>query len=300
MSFTQQDQAIMFADIVGSTSLYKTLGDTAARSAVAECLDVAKRSITDHSGSIVTELGDEVMASFDDTGDAGAAACEIHANMAETYDGDTAAGRSRMRVGLHYGPVVGEDNNVASETAKIAHWVASNAKAEQTLGTSAVINALPRIYPAVSRYVDDETWNFISIEHLEVHEHFRDVEGVTAYFGEIPTLQSRRSSEFQFSYRGVSATLNSERPVISIGRGTANDMNVRSNLASRQHLSVQFSRGRCTIIDNSTNGTVIYLEPDGDEIKLKRDSYTLVGAGRIVLGQPEEVGDDDLISYSSK
>ena len=289
----------MFAGIVGSTSLYETLGGAAARGAVAGCLDAVKLSITGHSGAIVTELGDEVMASFDDAGDAGAAACEIHANMAETYTGDTAEGRLRMRVGIHYGPVVDDDASMASETAKIAHWAASNAKAEQTLGTSAVIDALPRIYQAVSRYVDDETWNFVSIEHLEVHETIWDVESATAYSGEVPTLQSQRCSEFKFSYRGVEETLNAERPVISIGRGTANDMIVRSDLASRQHLSVQFSRGRRTITDNSTNGTVIFVDPDGDVIKLKRDSHTLVGAGRTVLGQPDEIDDTDFISYKS-
>ena len=121
----------------------------------------------------------------------------------------------------------------------------------------------------------------------------------TAYSGEVPTLQSQCCSEFKFSYRGVEATLNAERPVISIGRGTANDMIVRSDLASRQHLSVQFSRGRCTITDNSTNGTVIFVDPDGNVIKLKRNSHTLVGAGRIVLGQPDEIDDTDFISYKS-
>ncbi|MFP6780972.1 MAG: hypothetical protein VCB59_04675, partial [Gammaproteobacteria bacterium] len=62
---------------------------------------------------------------------------------AETYTGDTAEGRLRMRAGIHYGPVVDDDASMASETAKITHWAASNAKAEQTLGTSAVIDALP-------------------------------------------------------------------------------------------------------------------------------------------------------------
>ena len=128
--------------------------------------------------------------------------------------------------GIHYGPVVDDDASMASETAKITHWAASNAKAEQTLGTSAVIDAL-------------------------------------------------------------------------LGRGTANDMIVRSDLASRQHLSVQFSRGRRTTTDNSTNGTVIFVDPDGDVIKLKRDSHTLVGAGRTVLGQPDEIDDTDFISYKS-
>ena len=76
-------------------------------------------------------------------------------------------------------------------------------------------------------------------------------------------------------------------------------MIVRSDLSSRQHLSVQFSHSRCTITDNSTNGTVIFVDPDGDLIKLELNSHTLVGAGRTVLGQPDDIDDTDFISYKS-
>jgi hypothetical protein len=202
-----------------------------------------------------------------------------------------------MRIGMHYGPVAGLDDELTSETSKIAHWAARNAKPEQTLGTTALIDALPRIYQAVSRFVDDETWNFVSIQHMAVHEIIWDVESVTAYSGEVPTAQSRRNSGFVFSYREGSVTVSIDRPVISIGRGTENDLIVTHDLASRQHLSVQFSRGRCTITDNSTNGTVIFGGGNQTSYTLKRDSFTLAGAGTIILGQPADVEEADAIDY---
>lgn len=74
---------------------------------------------------------------------------------------------------------------------------------------------------------------------------------------------------------------------------------VRNDLASRQHLSVQFSRGRCTITDNSTNGTVIFANKDKTGHELKRDSFTLIGSGTIVLGRPSEVNETDTVRYES-
>ncbi|MFT4562002.1 MAG: adenylate cyclase [Gammaproteobacteria bacterium] len=301
MSSVPSYQTIMFADVVGSTSLYETLGDLAAQRIVTECLSVAKQSTTYHRGEILAELGDEVMATFSDAGDAAAAACEIHAKMVETFqDGEgTGTGPLRMRIGMHYGPVFGRDDTMASDTAKIAHWAATNAKPEQTLGTSALIDVLPRIFQAVSRYVDDETWNFISIEHMAIHEIIWDVESVTVYSGEIPALNAQQCAGFTFAYRDKSVTLNADRPVISIGRGTENDLIVSHDLASRQHLSAQFSRGRCTISDNSTNGTVVYATPDITGHRLRRESIAIVGQGTIMLGQPGELSEEDVVRYQA-
>lgn len=292
-------QVIMFADVVGSTRLYEELGDESAQRIIKQCLDATSQIVEAHSGRTITELGDEVMAVFPDPGDAAAAACEIHAKMAEQEIDEIAGRPLPMRIGMHYGPVSGRDDDLMSETAKIAHWAATNAKPEQTLGTGALIDVLPRIYQAVSRFVDDETWNFISIEHVAVHEIIWDVEGVTAYNGEIPTLDSQRCARVKFSWNNVSVTLDADRPVISIGRGSENDLIVRHDMASRQHLSAQFSRGRCTITDNSTNGTVVFSNFDKQQHELKRETFTLQGNGKIFLGQPTEIDDAFAILYQS-
>lgn len=279
----------MFADVVGSTRIYDSLGDAQAQQIVAACLDLAKASTAAQNGKTVNELGDEIMVEFSDAGEAAAAACDIHAKMAQHNAAENGPFDLRMRIGLHCGPIEGSQSDMAGETAKIAHWAAGNAKPEQTLATAAVIDNLPRIYQAVSRFVDDETWNFISIEHMAVHEIIWDVESVTAYSGEIPTLNSQKCARMIFSWNGKNITLDAERPVISIGRGSENDLIVNHDMASRQHLSAQFSRGRCTITDNSTNGTTIYTDGDRGTHEIKRESFTVLGSGRILLGRPEDV-----------
>jgi adenylate cyclase len=285
----------MSADVVGSTALYEDVGDARAREIVSDCLDTLKFHCSDHHGRVVAEVGDEVMAIFSDPTEAASAASEIHADLNEKYADDDER-NIRLRIGLHYGPVPATTQLLMSETSKIANWAGKNAKPEQTLATRALIDELPRLYRAVARYVDDETWNFISLEHVELYEIIWDVESITAYNGEKPERDAQSYDSTEFSYGDRSVVVNTARPVISIGRGSQNDLVVNKDLVSRQHLSAQFSRGRCTITDNSTNGSVIINE-DGSQVELKRESSRLSGSGIIVPGHPEEEELDFAIKF---
>ena len=284
---------IMSADIAGSTALYEQLGDVQAQALVADCLNVLKSLCAEHHGRVVAEVGDQIVGLFDDPTEAAAAASEMHVEMHERNARDGGP-RIRMRIGLHYGPLA--NDTLSGETDKIAHWVGSHAKAEQTLATKITIERLPRMYRAVSRYVDDETWNFISLEHVELYEIIWDVESITAYNGEAPGRDSQTCVAVEFSYGPQSVQVDGTRPVISIGRGDKNDLVVAKDLVSRQHLSAQFSRGRCTITDNSTNGSCV-IGVDGRRVEFKRESLRLSGAGLIIPGKPGPEEADYAIKY---
>ncbi len=275
----------MSADVVGSTALYEALGDARAREIVADCLDTLKSHLSEHHGRLIAEVGDEVMALFSDPTEAASAASDIHADLNDKYANDDER-NIRLRIGLHYGPLPKSAQLLMSETTKIASWAAGKAKPEQTLATRALIDELPRLYRAVARYVDDETWDFISLEHVEVYEIIWDVESITAYNGEKPVHDAQAYDSVEFKYGDALVVINASRPVISIGRGPQNDLVVDKDLVSRQHLSAQFSRGRCTITDNSTNGSVVVNE-DGSRAELKRESSKLLGSGVIIPGHPE-------------
>jgi adenylate cyclase len=249
-------KTIMSADIVGSTALYEALGDNAARALVTACLEALKTLCVEHHGRALAEVGDQVIAEFNDPTEAAGTVSEIHLQLHEQYANDPGV-RIRMRIGLHYGPVPTSGDVLSGETVKIANWASENAKPEQTLATRSLIDQLPRIFRAVSRYVDDETWNFISLEHVELYEIIWDVESITAYNGEQPARDENSYDRVVFDYENEHITVNVARPVISIGRHKENDLVIDKDLVSRQHLSAQFSRGRCTITDNSTNGSVI-------------------------------------------
>ena len=289
----------MFADIVGSTSLYETIGDAAARELTGACITRMVEITQQHQGRVTAELGDEIMCFFFEPADAAAAACELHARIGEEFPGDDRQPPLKLRIGMHYGNVVGVKDDLMSETAKIAHWAARNAKGEQTLATVPVIDALPRIYRAISRYVDDETWNFVSFEHVALYEIIWDVEAITAASVEKARTEERRYELVSFAVGGDTVAVSAERPVISIGRGTQNDLTVKNDLVSRQHFTAQFSRGRCSITDKSTNGTFV-LPAGGGRHEVRRDTFPLIGSGVIVLGSPQQQGDVVSIQYVCK
>lgn len=284
MGQSQTFAAILSADVVGSTALYESMGDSDARNLVGECIASMKQYCADNNGRTIAEVGDQIVALFDSAADAASAASEIHVELHEKY-GKAGDGRIRMRIGLHYGPIPATGDILAGESAKVANWASGNAKSEQTLATRPLIDQLPRIFRSVSRYVDDETWNFISQEHMELYEVIWDVEAITAYGGEQPVREDGSYEHVVFEYGGSEITVDTARPVVSIGRHENNDLVIDRDLISRQHLSVQFSRGRCTVTDNSTNGTAIRTE-NGETFDLKRESFRLSGAGDIVLGRP--------------
>jgi len=53
--------AILFADVVGSTRLYDTMGDLRARDMVAICIDVMRTATEQRQGTVIKTMGDEVM-----------------------------------------------------------------------------------------------------------------------------------------------------------------------------------------------------------------------------------------------
>ena len=56
--------AILFADVVGSTRLYESLGDLRARDMIALCIDVMRTATEQHQGTVIKTMGDEVMSTF--------------------------------------------------------------------------------------------------------------------------------------------------------------------------------------------------------------------------------------------
>ena len=112
-----------------------------------------------------------------------------------------------------------------------------------------------------------------------------DVEG-NGSRSEQPVRDVHGYTAVEFEHGAQTVRVDRAHPVISIGRDLRNDLVVNQDLVSRQHLRAQFSRGRCTITDNSTNGSMIEMS-DGARIELRRESLRLRGSGLIIPGKPQ-------------
>src|SRR5215471_15135023 len=104
MSFSRQLAAIMFTDIVGYTALMGE-DEQKAFELLRKNRQLQKPLIEKYNGIWIKELGDGTLVSFHAVSDAVMCAVEIQ-NACEGIDD------LKLRIGIHLGEVVFEDNDV--------------------------------------------------------------------------------------------------------------------------------------------------------------------------------------------
>jgi adenylate cyclase len=73
----EKELAIVFADVVGSTQLYESLGDDVARETVQRCVVLMKEATLAFGGNAIKTMGDEVMSTFSTADEAMQSACQM-------------------------------------------------------------------------------------------------------------------------------------------------------------------------------------------------------------------------------
>jgi len=284
---TETKVTILFADVVGSTQLYESLGDDAARATVQRCL-AEMREATDHfGGTVIKTIGDEVLCTFDSADDAVSAASQMQQRITSNPDIGSEGTHVAIRVGCHYGPVVAEDRDIYGAAVVTANRMTSQAKAGQILTTAHMVEQLGPAWRGLVRQIDFSTPRGQSDE-IAVFEVLWQPEEATSMLPSINvtaghTTESTRRLRLRFNGAellvGEPGCMN-----ISMGRADENDLVVKGNLISRVHARIEFSKSRFLLIDESTNGTFV-LQDDGEENYVRRDSTPLTGSGVISMGR---------------
>jgi class 3 adenylate cyclase len=124
MTQTRQLAAIMFTDIVGYTALMGN-DEKKAFELLSKNRQIQKPIIEQHNGRWIKELGDGVMASFNTASDAVNAAMKIQeaCNAAKNFE---------LKIGIHMGEVVFENDDVYGDGVNIASRI-------ETLGVGSSI-----------------------------------------------------------------------------------------------------------------------------------------------------------------
>ena len=130
------DLAVLFADIVESTALYRRLGDIEALKIVNACLATMKDVLPYYHGRLVKTLGDAVMCLFPDADSAVDAAMDMQRAIAALQPNGLAM---QIRVGLHTGPVVIGGDDVYGDTVNVAAYLADAASPDQILIAQATL-----------------------------------------------------------------------------------------------------------------------------------------------------------------
>jgi class 3 adenylate cyclase/pimeloyl-ACP methyl ester carboxylesterase len=122
---TRTLSTVLFTDIIGSTELAESLGDSRWRQVLEEHDEICRRELDRHGGRLIKTMGDGALATFDGPAAGIRSACAIRDAVAE-------AGVS-IRAGLHTGEVELMNGDIGGMAVHIAARVSAKAEADEVL-----------------------------------------------------------------------------------------------------------------------------------------------------------------------
>ena len=293
--------AILFADVVGSTRLYDTMGDLRARDMVATCIDVMRSATEQRQGTVIKTMGDEVMATFPTADAALNAAAQMQQQISTHAQLKVDGQPVSIRIGCHFGPVMLENRDVFGAAVHTANRMTSQAKAGQIVTTAATVEKLSPEWRASCRQIDVATLKGQGSEVVlyEVLWQTEDITSMVPGIAGAGAADARSAHPLRLRLRTEERELlvDERHASVTIGRAEDNDVVVKGNLISRLHARIEISRNKFVLVDQSTNGTFVQTA-DGEEAFVRRDSLQLKGQGMIGLGRLPEQGSPQTIRFN--
>jgi adenylate cyclase len=298
MAQSNVNLVIVFADVSGSTKLYEQHGDAVARGVIARCLDVLKTIVERHQGRVIKFIGDEIMCTFSAVDAAGTAVCDMQEAIADLRTDDITPVKLTLaiRVGMHFGPAILENNDVFGDAVNVAARMAGQAKAGQIITTQATYERMGAILKASSRLIARENVKGKK-DAIELYELLWLQDDATRMQTGILQHQTNRDAGRLLLVCGDQRVeLPGDVSKAVLGRSASAEVTVDETLASRQHASVEYRKGKFFLIDQSLNGTYV-LHADSSESFIRRE-MSLTGQGKISLGRPFREKPVNVVDFS--
>lgn len=291
-----QPLTILFADVSGSTKLFETRGDLEARRLIAAILSALAEVTGRHGGRVIKTIGDEIMCTFPGPMQGLLGSVDMQKRVA--HDAAFSKDKLAIRIGLHHGDALIEDNDVYGDAVNVAARMASLAKREQIISTASTLKLLTNAGMLRTRSVGQArvAGKQLPIDIVDVQWQ-EDTSNVTmvqrAIRLDMPTTEKVR---LVLRYRGQVMELDPLSQPFTLGRDANSSLIVDAEWVSRNHALIEYKRGYFMISDRSTNGTYVKLGED-DELRLHRDEVHLRKTGVISLGQTIALNPDHLLSF---
>jgi len=282
MARRAKELTVLFADVCGSTELYCTLGDDAARRIVSGVLDAIMQILPAFDGQVVKTLGDEVMCTFRDPDQAIRAAAAMQLRVS----GMRPAGRAvAIHIGLHHGPVLVESADVFGDTVNAASHLCAVATAGQILTAEPTMTYVSDATRALMRPLFFVVLKGASAESTVYQAIWQaDTSEITDVNLRRHNLVPPDAGSMIVSRGQIECRLEPRQPRVTLGRDAACDLPVADSFASRKHAVIVLRRTQTFLVDLSTNGTFVRT-PGGNVTHLFRSEMLLEGEGEISLGR---------------
>jgi len=318
---------LLFLDIPTALDVRDRQGAEAAARFLAEVTAVLDRIRREHGGAEVRTVGSALLSRFPDPLSALRAAGRMHA----TADASRmVATQPRLRIGVHCGDVTVHGHSVYGEAVSMVARLASLCALGQTLTSEAVREGLPaeeqehlrplpapqgwaaslgELYEVLRESGLDGTVAAVELPARTQHVPVPDP-GAASTGGrrvQLTRWHRKQSTPSAAGLPGHGARLclirgrdvhlvDTECPVLALGREAGNDVVVDSPTASRRHAQVEWRPDGFYLVDHSWNGTYLYDEA-GRETHVHNAECRLHDSGFICPGCPGSHDEADVLRF---
>lgn len=286
------DNAVLFADIVGSSKIYQKMGNSRAQREVDRLLTLMIQIVQAHGGQLVKTIGDEIMVIFSDAECAAESAIALNLKVQEQG--------YAIRTGLAFGDLIFDGDDVFGNTVNRAASLVRAAHSRQILLDQSLFEELPfwllNYCDLYDRLILKGSDHKALVYRLNWQAEDTPALDITQVSGSLVTSKTHYAQELELSVRGQMVVITAGQKPITLGRDPAVvDFVIPDPKISRLHCIISFSRGKFIFEDRSTNGS--YIQENGHpEIYLRRESAPLVDCGKISLGQPSR-GSHEVVKF---
>lgn len=301
---------VLFADISGTTRLYRKLGNAESQYALERCVKRMERAIEAYGGKLLMPAVDEMVAAFDSPDALVQGAIEMQRRLADLPP--MSGIKLSIRIGAHWGSGAIGNGGLEGPAAELGRRLMGMAGAGQVLTCAQTAEAMSRGLRQLLWTIDDLALDTGAGECQVFRVLWQEDPGTTAtglpaYDGRavapppppVETLPREVAGTAPVAglprlcvrFAGKSFLLDARTPTLVVGRDRKSDISIKSPKASRQHAMV-VRRGErdYLLIDNSTNGTYVQ-QHSGEIVRVQGGELRLAGKGLIAFGcPPQEAG----------
>ncbi len=275
-------RTVVFADIVGSTGLYKTLGDSSAARLMTSTTQTIAEAIRAEGGEVVKTLGDGLLAVFDQN--AAAVRASSEAQRALSPRGQAGPAGVRLKVGLSRGPVVLTPGDCFGDAVNAAARLSDSAAGGQILIADAVAEGLdPEQTPLL------RSLGAIFLRGYDIPVPVHQIEWDAGWLNNqtqphAPTMMSTTGQRLGLTWLDQTKDFSFDQAPVAIGRSPSNSFAVNDIRVSRQHARIEWRGSYFMLLDLSSNGTWVRFNAQDNVLALRRNECVLHGRGEISLG----------------
>ncbi|MFT6732086.1 MAG: adenylate cyclase [Polaribacter sp.] len=290
----KNNKAVLFADISGSSALYKTKGNSYAKSIIDHLLLEIKKLSVKHKGRVVKTIGDEVMVCFHE----GQSCIETAIAIQQSFEASYSQHRLQVSIGISFGEVLEENGDLFAETVNDAAYLTKMAKGSQILFSEGLLTELPASQKSRAREFDWVTFKGATEPSAVFRMYWQgdsDLHNETRFLSKDLVLEHITNQILTLKKGDKEIVIEEKMTPFMIGRNLSScQITVEGTQVSREHCHISYNRGKFVLIDHSTNGC--YLKPkNGLEFYLRREEFPLLENSDLSLGVPTHKAGDNLI-----